>query len=361
MKPAAPHISKPSQTSASSRGFTLLEIMIAITIFSVVMTSIYATFRTATRAYERGLEMGTILQAGRFGMDTVARDIKNTFYKQETDYNATYRQNLQNIENILANAEENPVNPRDLEKMIDDFNTKCVGLDIAFRGGAEELTFVRRQLHVGSRPVQPMHLARVRYYLSENKLLREEHDIFKLPVDYAAEEIVPEQTNPETILDNVEKFELFYGFYYDGEWMECQDWDSSARKNRVDSVNIAGNDDLSELLKQNLQQFIDQAPEDGPPGYVRVVLTVREKRDKKSKSKEDEDEGRLSTFTRTINISNSAETHEPLPEEFAITDAEGQTHSFTRGQFVLGHDGEKRGRRYGLQSSRERRRNGGGR
>jgi len=347
--PVAHHgLRRRGVAGAPGGGFSLLEVLVAVTIFSIVMTTIYSTFRTAMRAYEMGLESGQILQVGRFTVDALARDIKGMFYRAETQYNITYRQKLTAIEQELEVSEGRVVDQEALNEMIDKFNMTQSGIDLAIRGSESEISFVRRQIQTGARAPQPMRLARVKYYLDENKLMREEHDVFLMPLDYGGEQIVTADGRPEVVAEDVEEFSIYYGFYYDGEWLEANDWDSSAHDKRVDSIEILPTDPLLETLQTNIQQVIDRMPEDGPPSYVRLELTVR-----------DEDKGVTSRFQRTINIVNSYDSHVPLPDEFSVNDAEGQSHQYFRSQFYTQPKGKKRASQHKFGGAEERRRLGG--
>ncbi len=325
------------------RGFSLLEVLVAVTLFTVVVTSVYTTFRTAMRAYEMGMESGKTLQTGRFSMDVVSRDLKSAFYRVETEYNEAYRSRLQNIQQEIQNSQDRVADHDKIAEMIDEFNLSQVGIDLSFRGSESEVSFVRKQIQVGARVLQPMRLARVRYYVEDRKLLREEHDVFLMPIDYDAQELEPEKPNPDVIVENVEEFKLVYGFYFDGEWMEATEWDSSSRSKRSDAVDIPPTDPMLEVLRQNVQQIINRMPEDGLPGYIRMTLSVK-----------DEEKGSAKTFHRTINVANALETHVPLPEEFVVSDEEGQPKSFFRGQFYLEPKGSKREKKFDFEGTEER-------
>ncbi len=345
---AKPHTSR---TRRSASGFSLLEILLAVTIFSIVTSAIYTTFRSATRAYDIGITSGKILQTGRVSVDVVSKDIKSCIYKTETTYNIMYNQRLNAIRDEYNNSQQKVFDRKRFEEMIDTFNTENIAIDLGFRGGGSDISFVRRQIDTPSaRRLQPNHLARVHYFIQERELMREETNIFKNPIDYLTEEVVPQQPHPETIVQDVDEFVLKYGYYYDGEWREADDWDSSSHNHRVDQMAIPPNDLMLERLQGNIQQVIGRAPEDGLPGYVRIKISMADPKKK----------GHKNTFEKIVNLANAAETHVPLPEEFSINDDEGKAHTYHRSDFLQDSNGKQRGDRYHLRSVEERRRTHGG-
>ena len=50
-------------------GFTLLEVLLAIAIFSICMSAIYAAFNTTSRAFEGGRRSSEVTQTARFTID----------------------------------------------------------------------------------------------------------------------------------------------------------------------------------------------------------------------------------------------------------------------------------------------------
>lgn len=59
--------------SSSSRGFTLLEIMLAVTILAVITTSVYATWSAGLAGWKRSASVTENLQRERIVMDTLAQ------------------------------------------------------------------------------------------------------------------------------------------------------------------------------------------------------------------------------------------------------------------------------------------------
>jgi type II secretion system protein J len=90
-----------------TRGFTLLELLIAISIFSLVALSLYAAFQSGMRAYERMEAAFDVYQALRMFMGRLAIDLGNSFgYLKE---NSRFKGTKQAIEffNALDTIQEN--------------------------------------------------------------------------------------------------------------------------------------------------------------------------------------------------------------------------------------------------------------
>ena len=61
----------PRRRGSDNAGFTLLEIMLAVTILAVVITAVYTTWSTALRAWKRSVNISDALQRQRIVMDTL--------------------------------------------------------------------------------------------------------------------------------------------------------------------------------------------------------------------------------------------------------------------------------------------------
>lgn len=64
--------------------FTLLELLIAAAIFSVILVSIYSAFQTGILAYRKADSASEIYQAARIALNRLESDLKNSFaYKTD--------------------------------------------------------------------------------------------------------------------------------------------------------------------------------------------------------------------------------------------------------------------------------------
>lgn len=70
----------------SGKGFTLLEVLIAIGIFSLVLVALYSTFFLSHRALNVVDDSLLKLQEARFFMDTLKREIESAVYSEDKPY-----------------------------------------------------------------------------------------------------------------------------------------------------------------------------------------------------------------------------------------------------------------------------------
>ncbi|MCX7015851.1 MAG: prepilin-type N-terminal cleavage/methylation domain-containing protein [Candidatus Sumerlaeota bacterium] len=333
-----------------SEGFTLLEVMLAVALFAVATTSIYMVFRTGLRAYDAGIKTGDLMQTGRFAMDILSRDLKNVYLLPESAYNVQYRRRLMDIEQQKQQLEQHGMgNPEELAKRIEEFDKTGQGIDLSLRGsggdGGAEISFVRYQSHNTARAPQPLNLCRVRYWVQDQTLMRSEEDVYKADLDSTGEPVEQPAPEPEALVRGVQSFDVLYGFYYDGQWLETTTWDSKQKQDRTDMVDLEWEDDL---IRPNLEQAVNQyeqySPDDNLPGYIRVRVAVADPRGQK----------RPQVFARTINMAAGQESHIPLPEELTLQDKEGKERRIKRDNLVKLPEARLRSDRLALQSDNER-------
>ena len=70
--------------SACCRGFTLVELIVVIAIFSVVMTGIYSVFVRSNRAYISQEQVVAAQQEARSALDILGREIRMAGFIQPT-------------------------------------------------------------------------------------------------------------------------------------------------------------------------------------------------------------------------------------------------------------------------------------
>jgi prepilin-type N-terminal cleavage/methylation domain-containing protein len=69
----------------SKSGFTLVEIMVATVISLLIISSVYAAFRSSLTAYERNQTKVIMLQKCRMALDRMARDFNNLYYEENDE------------------------------------------------------------------------------------------------------------------------------------------------------------------------------------------------------------------------------------------------------------------------------------
>jgi general secretion pathway protein J len=67
------------------KGFTLLEVLIAVAILSIVLTALYGTFFLSSRAMEDMDESMTKLQESRKAIDILRRELEAAYYKGDDE------------------------------------------------------------------------------------------------------------------------------------------------------------------------------------------------------------------------------------------------------------------------------------
>jgi general secretion pathway protein J len=69
-----------SKEAAGQRGFTLLEILVAVALLSIILAAVYSTFELSHRAMEGMDESLLALQESRTVMDILARELESASY-----------------------------------------------------------------------------------------------------------------------------------------------------------------------------------------------------------------------------------------------------------------------------------------
>ncbi len=67
-------------------GFSLLEVLIALTIISIVLTALYTTFLLSHKAVDAMEDSVLRLQEVRNVMDTLRRELESSYYSEESSY-----------------------------------------------------------------------------------------------------------------------------------------------------------------------------------------------------------------------------------------------------------------------------------
>lgn len=69
----------------SEVAFTLIELIVAITIFSIVAVAVYSTFNTGLSSYKKTEIFAKLYQQSRSILDMIAQDLRNSFAYNQTD------------------------------------------------------------------------------------------------------------------------------------------------------------------------------------------------------------------------------------------------------------------------------------
>lgn len=297
--------------------FTLLEVILAVTIFAMTMVAITAVMHTGARSWTIGHALSELTQNVRVTQDVIVRDLNNLCYRRETEYNQTFRNQIERMgAEILSQTTIDPrqpyknFNPRAMDRYMPNQRNKRRGdqpnnanqlflddvsppIDLSLRGGDsgnnDRLSFVRRQSADWTEPEQnTLGLRRITYYVKDKVLWREESDPYGFrpgaglanfisaldpgfsPMDLfdskkmntqragAAEsplnmltqyfapandgadeedkgrgQFLPDSIHyQEPVCQGVETFNIAYGYFLEGQWVEVNSWDSNAMQYR---------------------------------------------------------------------------------------------------------------------------------
>lgn len=316
-------------------GFTILEVLLAVTIFTLVASALYTTFRVGVKAYEAGTKEINRMQHARVIFDTLSRDLRCVYYRPESSYNNTLRQVVSQYEREYQQAE--------VEGRLDEFlygddgenregaenpYNRSIEIDLKFHAEDKEdldtMRFVRYQYDDGTTRIQPWGLGRISYSVDDGNLIRTEEDIIvpmKNPDGEVIEEKVP---GAEVLAKGVLRFDLKYGFFFNDDWMEAEDWDSSAKRYRNPADDLLVDDDGEPLMEEDDEYMSSDEyrekmrkeqmkPADGLPAFVRITVEIEELefgRKRKSKSNKKKNP-RTRVFSSLLRIPAAAENYMP--------------------------------------------------
>jgi prepilin-type N-terminal cleavage/methylation domain-containing protein len=227
-------------------GFTVIEILVAVTIFSVVSLVIFALFRTAVRAQQTADRETRLIQQARFAMDTIGKDIANVFFRDETAYNVALTRLIEEMEAARLQAESTnnwdnfyalygdpSKEKKDQNPTIGDPYEKGRIIDLQMEGKKNTLSFaVRSPFQIGGY-YRPWGLARVEYRVSDGLLVRVARSVEaerrNIMGESVAERRIPEIAR---VAEGVQELELAYVFWFDNQWYETDTWNSANRQIR---------------------------------------------------------------------------------------------------------------------------------
>jgi prepilin-type N-terminal cleavage/methylation domain-containing protein len=289
------------------RAFTLIEVMVAMVIFSLVISSLVMSFRTGVKAYDIGATHSEADQTTRFVTGQIAEDLRNVYYKQPWTYNVTRAQR----EQLAQEREKAMLQSGSQAQLIDDSSMPELGprIDLSFAATnndqSDVVSFVRLQSTKRGETRRAWGLARMRYFVASNCLFRAIDDVVAPESDENGYEI-PKSYPPtiDKIANNVKGFDLKFGYYHENEWKVAEDWNSNASQYR----NPVDEDEQEQ--EQALQTAYTGGTTSGPlqqrksddlPAWIEITYTFT---DPKKVEKE-------RTFTQLIQLAQSQETYIP--------------------------------------------------
>lgn len=274
----------PSAAHLRRRGFTLIEVILAATIFLITAGALFVTFRTGIRAWRAGHAASEVFQTVRVAQDVINRDLHNLAYRPDEDYNKTYRRQRDLMAAMMNGRNpESGFNPALASGLPADLDLSEAGglgmmagllklsppIDLSFQGqdggDLDTISFTRHQGPRSSTDKDFSGMRRVKYFVKDGVLYREdsdpqgyhrseefedlsdEHgtsakiaDLYE-NADEASETISTgasdasldedptkkSEKTTEPLCEGVEIFNITYGYYRSDQWNEVPNWDSS--------------------------------------------------------------------------------------------------------------------------------------
>ncbi|MBM3334156.1 hypothetical protein FJY63_05800, partial [Candidatus Sumerlaeota bacterium] len=284
----------------------------------------------------------TVTQTARETFDLLTRDLRALYYLPPTAYNQTLinriqfsrftklSQRMAAQQKGLAGAESDEEKEEPLIGLPIDLT--IIGSD---KEGGDSLTFVTYQMDLGTIPMEPWALARVKYWVEGGNVFRAEGPVTvekiprcqsdliaqisppfgPKPARAEAEAKEPEQPQSaedylkgvprELVARNVRAFDLGFGYWTDEGWKEASDWVAHERRYRNPPFDIGPEDPSFALIAG----WNRSRPSDGIPAYVTVTLALGYGKDS----------AKTRAFRTRIRLMNSTETYEPFLAAFALS------------------------------------------
>jgi hypothetical protein len=242
----------------SISGFTLLEVILGVLIFTMVIAAVYTTFRTGISVYRSGTSVKTVYVASRAVLDTMQPDFRSICGIEETAYDVPPPPPSQDTEG--STYDEDTV-------VIDE--TSYSRNPYPFSGKAAEVSFYC----VRENPVFHQSLLReqvfaIRYYLEGTKLYRERADLSS-PASSRTAAI-------DEIAENVVAFHIRFGYIKEHKWEWVEDWDSRVDKYRHPREQTDEPDLSSSKRTVPTRIYPDLLPE-----AIEVTFSIREREGKR--------------------------------------------------------------------------------
>jgi prepilin-type N-terminal cleavage/methylation domain-containing protein len=193
---------RPAPTRSTS-GFTLAEVMVALAILGLAISTVAMVMRTAIRAWRVGHDMEEVTQTARLARDVINRDLNTLAYKTQSEYNRSFFGQLGQASGLYQKDYSARQGSLSLDDRF-DFSGMTMPLDLSFRvkrdasaadgaspgltgdngpdaqgagdGAADRLTFVCARTSQDSGDPASWNLRRVTYFVHARTLYRQEDD-----------------------------------------------------------------------------------------------------------------------------------------------------------------------------------------
>lgn len=313
-------------------GFTLVEVMIGVTIFGIISIAVYSTFQSGLKSYEAGREQMIVTQTARTVFDLLSRDLRGLYYLTPNTYNRNLvaQRQMRALQQLQALQSLAPTD-RESDEEKEEKRPKGLPIDLTIISEDHEqgdwLTFVTYQPYWGTIPAQPWALARVKYVVQDGNLFRVEGPITveqvpsyqdKIPFlnpfapagaanvsgaggvspsqPLDVEHYLPDAPR-ELVARGIKSFDLRFGYWNPEGWYESPNWVAHERQYRNPPYEFDPRDPNAQLMMlRNFNRATDDIP-----AYVVVTLALAYGKG----------ETRTQVFRTRMRLPASAETHEP--------------------------------------------------
>lgn len=232
-------------------GFTLLEVLLAVVIFSLVIGAVYSTFRAGLQMHKIGSAEKETFQKARILHNLTQRDFRSILAIEETYYD---------IPPFPIDTTENPYFDftTDTSWVLDE--TLFSLSPFPFLGTLDSVSlYSYGEVPLGSIRGLRQGIFHIQYNLKNNKLYR------------STDEITGNISDSEMLVDNINFLEFNYGYGKEGNWYWVEQWDS-----RRDKFRNPKSDDDAEALFDYQRRSVVRVYPDNLPNAVRVRVRLQE-------------------------------------------------------------------------------------
>ncbi len=312
--------------------FTLIEVLVAAVIFSLVVTALYTTYSTGLNSYKRSQRNREMQQNARAVFDLVGKDLRSVYWQISTSYNILSPEMEQKF-NALGfydyddgNDDEDDDSDKDDNEESPLENYEHIKFDLTFKGTPQSVSFVRYQSDEASFQREDWNLARIKYSLKNGSLVRSISDVTRTEFYnyYTGEksELEEEPTDEpksfeEVVAKNIVEFDLKYLYFYEDEWRWTDSWDSESAQYRnpadyedeeESKITILGYDPLEKTEE-------DTNIPDGLPSCIKIAIVVQNRTNEKILKKYETIIDMPSSLETWIKEGEDEDLYEQLGEE----------------------------------------------
>ena len=184
--------------ASGDNGFTVAEILIAIFIFAIIVTTVFGSYRATSEQVEIVSKNRSLVEMGRTCLDRITNDLKAIRISLLPEYS-----------------------PPDIDSDPDPY--RIVGTIETVGGETNARLRFTSYAHLPIQPSRPYGIARIVYYVQKDQDGR--YQLHRADQLYPYEKFEPDPMDP-VICKAVRSFAISY---YDGEGRNSDTWDSEAK------------------------------------------------------------------------------------------------------------------------------------